>query len=253
MATFALLILPLLIAWRGFQVKPGEPALLAGGEEVVVLLHGLARTRRSMRRLEKHLKTAGYRVINLSYPANKLTVEESAAGSLAATIARCCRDSGVTVHFVTHSIGGLVVRVYLRQQPLPNLGRVVMLSPPNQGTELADHLKDNRLFRALNGPAGIQMTTDDDGLPRNLGPVDFDLGVIAGNRSLYPHFSRRIPGPDDGVIAVERTKVDGMTAFLEVPSSHPFIMYRKEVIKEVIHFLREGSFSRQTRAFGESE
>ncbi|MEE9161484.1 MAG: alpha/beta hydrolase, partial [Candidatus Neomarinimicrobiota bacterium] len=150
---------------------------------------------------------------------------------------------GTTVHFVTHSMGGIVVRAYLKEHPLPNLGRVVMLTPPSQGTELADRLQGHPFLKALCGPAGLQMTTAADGFPRSLGPVDYELGVIAGDRSINPFFSQLIPGPDDGVIAVERTRVEGMTAFLVLPYSHTFIMNRSDVLSEVIHFLRKGKFT----------
>ena len=232
-----------LVLWPGYLQKSGEMTRTAGAEEVVVMLHGLTRTRVSLRRLERHLSRAGYRVINLVYSSNRLSIDTLADRVLADIIARCCQESGTTVHFVTHSIGGIVVRRYLQRHPVPNLGRVVMLAPPNQGMELVDRYGGTRLFRLIYGPAGQQLATGADSFVATLGPATFELGIIAGNRSLNPLFSRLIPGPDDGVIAVERTKVDGMTAHMVVPYTHTFIMFQRPVFRQVIHFLRTGAFS----------
>ena len=240
---FALL---LIISTQICALKPTELNNEAATSEYVILLHGLLRTRLSMGRLESSLTSHGYNVINVGYPSTKQPIERLAEESLGPVIARCCQTPGVKIHFVTHSTGGIVVRYYLKHHDLPTLGRVVMLSPPNQGTELVDRFKNNFIFRALNGPAGLQMGTGRDSMPAKLGLVDFELGVITGSRSLNPIASMLIPGPDDGVIAVERTKVAGMSDFLVVPATHTFIMIRKTVIKQVIHFLEHGAFKTAT-------
>ena len=223
-------------------MKPAEPDSEPATGEYVILLHGLLRTSYSMRRLEKSLISQGYRVINLTYPSRKQPIERLAEESLGTTVNRCRQTPGIKVHFVTHSIGGIIVRYYLQHHDLPDLGRVVMLSPPNQGTELVDQWGSNYFLKVLNWPAGLQMGIGADGIPAQLGPVDFELGVIAGSQSLNPAASRLIPGPDDGVVSVERTKVAGMADFLVVPYSHTFIMTREVVIEQVIHFLRYGAF-----------
>lgn len=239
-APFALL---LLILMQVCAMEPAEPNNAPATGEYVILLHGLLRTGRSMDRLEKSLAGQGYNVINMVYPSTKQPVERLAEENLGPVIARCGQAPGVEkIHFVTHSTGGIIVRYYLKHHELPTLGRVVMLSPPNQGVELVDRFKDNFLFRALNGPAGLQMGTEPHSIPLKLGPVDFELGVITGNRSLNPIASLLIPGPDDGVIAVERTKVAGMSDFLLMPTTHTFIMRRKGVIEQVLHFLKHGAF-----------
>jgi len=143
--------------------------------------------------------------------------------------------------------GGIVARYYLKNHKLPNLGRVVMLSPPNQGSKLVDSLGDSYFFNKLNGPAGRQLGTGKDSLPLRLGPVDFELGVIAGNRSFNPLYSLIVPGPDDGTIAVDRTKVAGMKDFLVLPRSHIFIMRSEDAIKQVIHFIQHGAFKREAQ------
>ena len=149
------------------------------------------------------------------------------------------------VHFVTHSMGGILVRFYLANHRLVNLGRVVMLSPPNQGSETVDKLANMPGFGWLNGPAGQQLGTDENSLPNRLGPADFELGIITGNRSINLILSTMIPGPDDGKVAVERAKLAGMADFLVVPHSHPFIMKKPLVIEQTQFFLEHGRFRRE--------
>ena len=226
----------------GCPVEPTDPGVKPAAGEYVILLPGLLRTSRSMRRLEKSLAGLGYNVINVGYPSRKQPVERLAEESLGDVVARYGQKPGTKIHFVTHSIGGIILRYYLKHHAVPNLGRVVMLSPPNQGTEPVDRLKDNFFFQTLHGPAGLQMGTDADSLPAQLGPVDFELGVIAGSKPLNPLLSRLIPRPNDGVVAVKRTRVANMADFLVVPYSHTFIMMRRGVIEQVAYFLRHGKF-----------
>jgi len=211
-------------------------------DDWVILLHGLARTNRSMVKLEKSLSEQGYNVINMDYPSTKHPIEFLAEEYLGRIIERYGEMPHSKIHFVTHSLGGIIVRYYLKHHHLYNLGRVVMLSPPNQGSEVVDHMKDTPIFKKINGPAGQQLGTDKNSVPLMLGPVEFELGVIAGNRTFDPLFSMLIPGPDDGKVSVKRAKVDGMADFLIMPHSHTFIMHKEDVIEQVIHFLEHGSF-----------
>lgn len=214
---------------------------VAGAAEHVVLLHGLGRTARSMRTLERGLTAADYTVLNIDYPSRKHCVE-----ILAAMVRRriaAGTASAATVHVVTHSLGGIVLRQIQRSCPLENLGRVVMLSPPNQGSELAERLSGWCLYDWIFGPAGGQLGTGPADLPCRLGPVDFELGVITGDRTVNPLFSRIIPGPDDGKVAVARAPVAGMRAFTVVHATHPFIMNDPDVLDLVCRFLSRGSFA----------
>jgi len=210
--------------------------------DYVILLHGLTRSNRSMEKIEESLSDYGYRVINVDYPSTEHPIEHLANNVLRDVIARCNTSSGSKINFVTHSLGGIIVRYYLKHHKLTNLGRVVMLSPPNKGSELVDNLKDSYFFKKRHGPAGQQLGTDERSVPHNLGPVDFDLGVITGNISFNLISSVILPGPDDGVVSVERAKVEGMTDFIVMPNSHTFIMKNKKVIKQIIHFLENGEF-----------
>ncbi len=226
--------------------EPGAVAPAPAAPEAVILLHGLGRTHRSMRPMEAALREAGFFVVNESYASNRAPIDRLADDSVGDAIAACRTNGARRIHFVTHSLGGILVRLYVLRHPFPDLGRVVMLSPPNQGSEVVDTLRSNTLFRTATGPAGQVLGTDSNSLPARLPAVDFELGVIAGDRSLDPWFSPLIPGLDDGKVAVDRTRVDGMRDFLVVHASHPFIMRTDEVIRQTLHFLRNGRFAPET-------
>jgi triacylglycerol lipase len=194
-----------------------------------------------MKRLEWALEGHGYRVVNLSYPSTRLSVEDAAALLNKSLSQRIPHDVD-KIHFVTHSLGGIILRQYLAKSHLSSLGRVVMFAPPNQGSELADRLRHNSLFRLCTGPAGQQLGTDPSSIPRCLGPVDFELGVIAGDRSLNPLFSAWIPGPDDGKVSVRAAQVDGMRDFMIVHHSHTWMTWRQDAVKAALDFLESGHF-----------
>ncbi len=211
--------------------------------EAVVLLHGLGRTKRSMGVLAKALRGEGYVVLNLDYPSRRFRIEDLADGVLDEAVRGLRIEPPARVHFVTHSMGGIVVRYYLKHHRPTALGRVVMLSPPNQGSELVDRLKDLHVFRSIHGPAGQQLNASANEFLDRLGVVDFELGIITGRTRLDPLAARLIPGPNDGKVSVERAKVRGMKDFLVLPHHHTFIMRRRAVIDQVVHFLRCGVFS----------
>lgn len=210
--------------------------------ECVVLLHGLARTYRSMNKLEKSLQNEGYNVVNVDYPSTKAPIEKLADKIIPEAVAEC--PSGTPVSFVTHSLGGILIRQYLSIHKIPGLDRVVMLGPPNKGSEVVDTLHAFPGFHALNGDAGMQLGTGPDSVPNSLGKADFDLGIIAGTTSINLILSMIIPGNDDGKVSIERTKLEGMRDHIEVEASHPFLMRDDKAIDQVIHFLKTGRFKR---------
>ena len=216
----------------------------AGG--YVILLHGLGRTHSSMQVLEEHLAGEGFRVINLDYPSRHCSIEQL-AGILKQGIEQNCTAGEKKIHFVTHSLGGMILLSYVQQHRPEQLGRVVMLCPPGSGSELVDVAGENWLFELITGPAGSQLGTDSSSFPQSLAPVDFELGVIAGDKSLNPLYSLLIPGKDDGKVSVERAKVAGMADFLVLPHSHTFIMRSSETAEQVVYFLRNGRFLKNGR------
>ena len=212
-------------------------------QQGVILLHGLARTRRSMRPLVSYLQRQGYAVLNVGYPSRCHAIEILAREALPSAIAVLRRQGATAIHFVTHSMGGILLRAYLAEEPLPDLGRVVMLSPPNQGSELVDLLGRSTWFRLLFGPAGCQLGTAPDSLPNRLGPARFPLGIITGNRPAIG-LAQFFPGPSDGKVAVARARLEGMADFLVLPYGHALIMVHRQVQKQVTHFLANGCFRR---------
>ena len=214
----------------------GEPS------QWVILLHGLARTKSSMTKMETCLKQAGYSVLNLGYPSRKKNIETLVRDHLVPAIQECRDQNPCKIHFITHSMGGILVRYYLKWHQLDVLGRVVMLSPPNAGSEVVDSLKSFFLFKWLNGPAGQQLGTTSDALPIVLGEVDFQPGIITGDRSINLILSWMIPGPDDGKVSVARSKIKGMGDFRVIHATHPFIMKNAEAISMSLHFIKYGSF-----------
>jgi pimeloyl-ACP methyl ester carboxylesterase len=210
--------------------------------ECVILLHGLARTKKTMSKMETALTIYGYKVVNLGYPSRAHDIAFLSKTYLPPAIKQCQSKANGKIHIVTHSMGGILIRHYLSTNKLDNLGRVVMLSPPNQGSEVVDKLKNMPGFTAFNGPAGHQLGTDENSMPNRLGPADFDLGIITGNRTINFILSMLIPGDDDGKVSVERAKLVGMNDFLVMPHSHPFIMKQDDVITQTITYLHSGSF-----------
>lgn len=214
------------------------------GQDGVVLLHGILRRAASMQKLEQALAAEGYRVLNLDYPSREQDLAQIVDG-LSAPITAFEAELTGNLHFVTHSMGGLVARAYLNRCRPKRLGRVVMLAPPNEGSEIADLLRRNWLYRSAFGPAGGQLATQrSEELCHLLGEVDYPLGVIAGDRSLYVFASLVLPGPNDGRVSVERTRVAGMSDHIVLPTTHPLIMRDPEAMAQTIHFLRHGRFRR---------
>lgn len=230
------LVAPLTPALASASAAPPDAA------DCVILLHGMGRSAWSMGKMEDRLEAAGHRVWNQDYPSTDEPVEALAAPHIEQGLAFCRDQDARPVHFVTHSLGGILVRYYLQDHVIQDLGRIVMLAPPNQGSEVADALKDNWLYQKTTGPAGQQLGTGPESLPNRLEPIDASIGVIIGRDSSDPWFSPIIPGEDDGKVAVERAKLAEMNDFLVVDAGHTFVMRNNEVIRQVLRFLETGRF-----------
>lgn len=215
----------------------------ASADECVVLLHGLARTSMSLNPMQDALEEDGYLTANVDYPSRDHEIAELARIAVEEGLATCRAGDGIDkIHFVTHSLGGILVRQYLSTESIDELGRVVMLGPPNQGSVAADGFDAMPGFDWINGPAGRQLGKGEASVPLALGPVDFELGVIAGNRSIDPVTSAVLEDPDDGRVSIEDTKVEGMDDFVIVDHSHAFMMRMRKPIELTKNFLRTGRF-----------
>lgn len=225
--------------------------------ECVVLLHGLARTSSSMEPLAEQLKAEHYHVVNVDYPSREHSITELASRVIPEGVSACRKfdvDSNsaidkkepLQISFVTHSLGGILVRYYLKDNSIEELKRVVMLGPPNQGSQVVDELGGVPGFKAFNGPAGVQLGTVIESIPKNIGAISAETGIIAGTRSINLLLSNYLPNPDDGKVSVENARLEGMCSFLTVPVSHPYLMKNAKVIEQVILFLKTGEFSGET-------
>lgn len=194
--------------------------------------------------MERALSEAGYKVLNVDYPSRSASVSKLGEVVVGKAVDDCQRAGAARIHIVTHSLGGILARSYLSQHSITNLGRVVMLGPPNQGSEVVDRLGTLPIFRMINGPAGGELGTGTDSTPNRLGAANFCVGIIAGDRSINWINSMMIPGSDDGKVSIERTKLEGMTDHIAIHATHPFLMRNKTSIRQTIHFLRHGKFDR---------
>jgi pimeloyl-ACP methyl ester carboxylesterase len=211
----------------------------------VVLLHGISRTARSFRKMELALQAAGFATLNLDYESRRKALD-ALADDIHLAVDLFAGGLEGSLHFVCHSMGGLLARAYLaRHRPLL-LGRVVMLGTPNGGSEIADRLKNLAAYRAFFGPAGQQLVTRRDAATSAMLPaVDYATGIIAGNRSVYPITSIGLPRPHDGRVSVANTKLAGMTDHIVIRTSHPWLVRSADAIAQTIAFLRDGEFNRQ--------
>ena len=209
-----------------------------------MLLHGLARSSTSLNTMEQALQDEGYRTANIDYPSRDFEIAELADIAIEAGLETCrAGDNVEKIHFVTHSLGGILVRQYLKSGLIDELGRVVMLGPPNQGSIAADDFEGVPGFDWINGPAGRQLGKGIDSVPIALGPAEFELGIIAGNRSIDPITSAVLEDPDDGRVSVADTRLEGMDDFVVVEHSHAFMMRMGRPIELTIAFLKTGQFS----------
>ena len=210
----------------------------------VILLHGIGRTALSLRKMQIALEHADFTTLNLDYPSRRKALEALAEDIHPAIQHFSDRIDG-SIHFVCHSMGGLLARVYIARHRPKHLGRVVMLGTPNSGSEIADRLKNFAPYRAFFGPAGQQLGTQrDDAINALLPPPDYPVGIVAGNRSIDPLAGSMLPKPHDGRVSVENTRIEGMADHVVVGTSHPWLMRNGRAIEQTITFVRDGSFRR---------
>jgi len=216
-------------------------------DQLVVLLHGIARTSLSMKPIEKTLLKKGYATLNIHYPSRSNTIE-NLASFVYQQILDDARFNKQPLHFVTHSMGGLVVRALLNKHPLETVQRIVMLGPPNQGSEVADLIHPYQPFKAFYGPALSELTTmRAKQNPFATIPSQCELGVIAGSFNIDPICYFILPKGHDGKVTIKSTQLSGMKDHLILPSGHSFMMYNPKVLEQISYFLAHGHFFRDNK------
>ncbi len=219
------------------------PASLSQPADTVVLIHGLGRTRRSMWMVALWLRFCGYRVTSIGYPSRCVSIAEAVERHIGPKLAELEFAEGSRVHFVTHSLGGIVFRAWaVKRDPAFPLGRAVLLAPPNQGSQIIDELRQWRWERWVLGPVSAELGTDAGSTPNSLGSLPPETGIIMGSKDTLPVF-RHLLGPEsDGVVTIASSHADGETDFILLPANHATIILQPAVFRAVHRFLRTGSF-----------
>lgn len=215
-------------------------------DEMIVLLHGILRSKTDMMLLRNFFEKHGYKTLNILYPSREQQLEDLSDFVKDKIEHAPNRTENTKLHFVTHSMGGLITRYYIHREKPKNLGKVVMLGPPNTGSELADWLSDTKLlaplFKGLFGPASAQLRTDYEHIDND---ITYPLGVIAGSASVNPLAPWILDGEHDGIVPVERTKIEGMTDHIILSATHSFMMFNGEVMEQALHFLAHNRFNHE--------
>lgn len=215
----------------------------ARAEDCVVLLHGLNSDAQSMAPAADYFQRQGFSVVNVDYPTLEQPIQLLAERYVPAGISACGERR---VHFVTHSMGGILLRHYLARYQVPRLGRVVMLGPPNGGSEIVDAMNFLGLGRWIKSPAGWQLNRTASSLPNRLGPAGFEVGVVAGAVARAGPLGWLLPGDNDGFVTVSSTRLRGMADHMVMPYSHGVLPSVEPVLEQSAIFLRRGHFLRDT-------
>lgn len=236
------------INWVNALCKFSVRSIAVGNTgDYVILLHALAKTDKSMQKIASELGEEGYVVINLSYPSRKHTIEELSELYLAKAVQKLCIDKKKRIHFVGYSLGCIIIRKYLQDYLRLNLGRVVMIAPPNHGSEIVEFMMKGplkALYKWWFGPAGQQLGASKNsyinkGLEKS---VKYELGIIAGDCCINPIVPFIIKKTNDGRVSIKSTKLKGMKDHIVIHSPHCFVASNDETIKQVAYFLRNGQF-----------
>lgn len=203
----------------------------------VILIHGLLQSSRCMTSMAASFKDAGYTPIEFDYPSTQVTIPE-AARYLDKLIKSL--DGIDEINFVTHSMGGLVVRAWSLEYDDPRLRRMVMLGTPNQGAELADITHQYWILRTAAGPGARQLGTRPNGLIPKLPLPKCEFAVIAGSSGTPAGWNPLIPGDDDGTVTVESTKLPGAADFVTVRTLHSRLLWDEESRLHCVNFIRDG-------------
>jgi len=222
-----------------FEASAPPPPAPGMGGPLVVMLHGLGRSHSVWGTMETALEEDGFTVVALSYPSTQRSPQDHA--EVLSTLLRHVHGY-TSVSFVTHSMGGILVRELLTsvsaewQQELPPM-RAVMLAPPNQGSALARHLSVFKPLHWVAGNAGRALTPE--AMAERPAP-DLPILIIAGSRGEKDGWNPLIPGDDDGVVGVEETRLEGAQERLVIRGIHTFLMKQPVAIDATRRFLALG-------------
>ena len=223
------------------QAIAAENNLKPMSGKAVILIHGIARSSKTMNPMARAMAQEGYNVVNFEYPSTRVTMSESAE-YLHKTISSL--EGIEQIDFVCWSMGGLLVRSYLQNHADdrdPRIHRMVMLGTPNHGAELANILRNNFAFKLIMGPAGQELVSDEGGTIAKLPVPDFEFAVIAGGRGTKNGWNPLIPGDDDATVSIECTRLVGAKDFMTVPALHSFIPSNEEAIAASKRFFETGA------------
>lgn len=212
----------------------------------VILIHGLGRTARIMDKMADYLTSEGYQVYNLDYPSTQYSIN-TLVDHIAAQIVQCRTDPSRQLNMIAMSLGSILIHLYIQKYRPEQLGRVVALGPPYHGSEIVDHLKKYTWYQKIYGPAGLELTTEAEGIWHRLSAVDYELGIIAGDRWIFFDwfFSRFwLPRPNDGKVSVASTRIKGYRDHIVLPVNHVFMPHFSCVIRQAAWFLKQGCFQR---------
>ena len=226
------------------KVLFAKDKVIPDNKEVVVLLHGLGRNVTSMWLLASRLEDAGYYVHRVGYSSLDQKPDDILK-DISLQINQCCQKHNQSVHFVGHSLGGLMVRAYLQNNKIDRLGKVVLLGTPNKGSEMADYFSNSCLIDLV-GPTAKALGTDNNGFAQSLKLPYYPVGIIAGEMNCNLN-NPVIPGKDDGLVSIEATKVDGVTDFIIIKTGHSMMRYNSEVAEQTIEFIKYGQFKEQKK------
>ena len=214
-----------------------------GAEELVVLIHGIRDKPYIMWKLEQGLSKSGYSIMNLHYPSVKADMD-SIVSLVHSRLAPRLQDYQ-KINFVTHSLGGIVMRAYLHKHKQSNFQRLVMIAPPNKGAIMAERFEDFFIYKWIYGQTGQKLGKDSTDYWQQIPPPSIDFGIIAGGLGNDKGFNPLIPGDDDGTVGVAETKIAGAQDFIVIPGLHTSLLWQNRTLEQVLYFLEYNHFKNQ--------
>ena len=229
---------------KDVPIRDGMHRIYPGDGDYLVVLHGWTTGYDNMKSTRRFFSAAGYHVVGLRFPSRTVDPQKLIRNHIKPGIEKHCTDPARKIHFLTHSLGGVLLRGYLKAHRPPNLGNVVMLAPPNNGIELIDRLGNRRAIARFIGPTALALHTGDDSWPKRLGKADFPVGIIMGKtKRRVPYSSRILPGSDDGIVSAASGKVEGMRQLIEVTGFHTSLPANPVALAQSRRFFETGKFA----------